>query len=580
MSLRRKDPEAEHRRLLEDWRSAFPRSRHACLDLDELEAFKAENDRLGDIDRRDRPEVCSALPSLVTIGNTHRCNLTCAMCFKQLDNVENMSLPDLGLGRFESLGHELFPHARIVALSVSGDPLISRTIFQELDLLRSYSVRAQVTTNGMPLSKRGLLERLVPTLDTLTISFDGASAPAFNAIRRGASFERVLKNIRLFNEARDALDPGAHRPLLRFNTTLQWRNVTELPRIIELAKVFNVAEITIDHVQILHNLNREDSLERHKILTNRMLEEAHTVAQRLGIHLDAPELFNIPEGYEEAIYEPLSDEDLLAQGEEMLDTVRFDPALHERLDDDAIHASLQRGLSQGRSNADFVAALRRSGRLIGHLQWGVPQLGPSLIPTSCEKVSACDYPWRESFVEFNGVVAPCCNLSMDAGRVMGFYEEGGSFRDIWNGDVYRQLRRSLSSGRSYKFCRNCYIFESANEADYRFGETWFEKRIALADATPVAIGQVPEGYELVVTSLRGPAPERADAVLELGLAEGTVVATVRAQHLPDGWFFKGDFEPQGGLHFAPGRVVYLRGPGTNGLSVDVVGWTQPMARRP
>jgi hypothetical protein len=309
-----------------------------------------------------------------------------------------------------------------------------------------------------------------------------------------------------------------------------------------------------------------------------MLEEAHAAAQRLGIPLGAPELFTIPEEYEEAVYKPLSDEVLLAQGEELLDTVRFDPALHERPDDDPIHASVQRSMSQGRSNADFVGALRRSGRLIGHLQWGVPQLGPSMIPTSCEKVSACDYPWRESFVEFNGVVAPCCNLSMDAGRVMGFYEEGGSFRDIWNGDVYRQLRRSLSSGRSYKFCRNCYIFESANEADYQFGETWFEKSIELADATPVPIGEVPEGHELVLTSVRGPAPERADAVLELGLDDGTTVATIRAQQLPDGWFFEGDFQPQGGLHFASGRVVYLRGPGTSGLSVDVVGWAQPMAR--
>ena len=47
--------------------------------------------------------------------------------------------------------------------------------------------------------------------------------------------------------------------------------------------------------------------------------------------------------------------------------------------------------------------------LLGHLRYGVPQLGPSLIPEGERKVSACAYPWRESFIEYNGIVAPCCN---------------------------------------------------------------------------------------------------------------------------------------------------------------------------
>ena len=37
----------------------------------------------------------------------------------------------------ESLAHELFPHLRKVALSVSGEPLLSRTIFTELEPMSS-----------------------------------------------------------------------------------------------------------------------------------------------------------------------------------------------------------------------------------------------------------------------------------------------------------------------------------------------------------------------------------------------------------------------------------------------------------
>ena len=568
------DAKTAHQRLLADWRSSFPGSSHAYYGLDELEALKAENDRLAEIDMRERPVVCASYPTLVTIGNTHRCNLTCNMCFKQLDDVENMSLPDLGLGRFESLGHELFPHLRKVALSVSGEALISRTIFQELELLRTYAVRACVTTNGMPLSKRGLYEHLIPALDTLTLSCDGASAPVFNAIRRGADFDRVLQNLRAFNQHRDALPRSEFRPQLHFNVILQWRNVTELPRIIELAHAFDVDAVFVDHVLILEDLNREDSLERHKLLTNRMLAEAERTARRLGVQVELPAPFAIGEDYEELEYRALNAELLLTQAHERPDTVPFDPALHERFEEEEIHRAIQRAAQQGRGNPAFVGALQNSGRLPGHLQWGIPQLGPSLVPKSCEKGSDCSYLWEESFVEFNGVVAPCCNPALNASRVMGVYsEEGGSFRDIWNGSTYQELRRSLAAGKPYKFCRYCYLFESVDEAARTTGERWFRRTVSLENGQPVPAGQVPPGQSLVITSLRADGAAEG-LTLELGLTTGAVAA-VPARHTKDGWECEADFTPKGGLPFAPGQVLYLRCSGAEGMQVEVEGYSEP-----
>jgi len=567
------DTKKAHQRLLEEWRSDHPGSSHPLHDLDDLEALKAENDRLAEIDMRERPEVCASYPTLMTIGNTHRCNLTCNMCFKQLDDVENMSLPDLGMGRFESLGHELFPHLRKVALTVSGEALISRSLFQELQLLRTYAVRAFITTNGMPLSKRGLYEHLIPALHTLTLSCDGASAPVFNAIRRRADFNRVVKNIRTFNEHRNAVPPGEFRPRLHFNVILQWRNVMELPRIIELAHALEADAVHVDHVLILEGLNKEDSLEQHKELTNRMLEEARLTARRLGIHAEMPAPFSIDEGYVERSYEAFTDEHLLAQARETLDTVRFDPELHERFEQEEIYRTIQRAAAQERGNPAFVGALQNSGRLPGHLQWGVPQLGPSLIPKGCEKVSDCSYLWRESFVEFNGVVAPCCNPALSSSRVMGVYEEGGSFRDIWNGPAYRQLRQSLASGKAYKFCRYCYLFESPDEAMRDTGERWFRNTISLAKGEPVPAGTVPPGQSLVITSVR--AEGGGDGLtLELGLTSGAV-ASIPSRRTEDGWSFEVDFTTKGGLLFSAGQVVYLRCLGADALDVHVEGYAQP-----
>jgi len=564
---------AEHRRRLEAWREAHPASAHRYLGLEELEALKAENERLAERDMAERAEVCAAYPTLMTIGNTHKCNLTCNMCFKQLDDVENMSLPDLGLGIFESLGHELFPHLRTVALSVSGEPLISRTIFSELRLLATYGVRASITTNGMVLSRKGLLEELMPALGTLVVSMDGASEPVFDSIRRGASFPRVVANLRRFNEYRDALAPGSFRPRLHFNHILQWKNVAELPLLIELAHELEVEHVAVDYAYIHEGLNDEDSLDRHRGLANRMLEEAARTARGLGVDLRLPEPLELGEGYADDPYELYDDATLLAQGREGLDTVPFDPQLHERLEDDPVYVRLKEIEATGGDNAALVEALLTDKRLNGHLRWGVPQLGPSLIPPDREKVSPCLYPWRECFVEFNGVVTPCCNIAMGAGRILGRYQEGDSFRDIWNGPTYRALRRSLSTGRSYKFCRYCYVVESANEASWGTGETWFKTSARLDGDAPVAALQVPAGRSLAITGIRG-ARAFEGARLEIA-ADADILTVIEARPGRDegGWSLDTELpEASTPLRFSGEQVVNLRCLGCSELSIDLVGY--------
>ena len=558
-----------HQARLDAWRERHPTSPHAYLALDDLEALKTKNDALAEKDRRERPDVCESYPSFMTIGNTHKCNLTCQMCFKQLDDAENMSLPDMGLGLFERVGHELFPHLRSVALSVTGEPLISPTIFDELDLLATYGVRASITSNGMPLSKKGLLERMMPATDTLTISMDGASAPTFNAIRRRADFDRVVKNIRLYNEARDALPAEAARPRLRFGHILQFRNVTELPRLVELAHELDVDDVHVDHVYIHARLNAGDSLHAHRRLTNEMLERARETAERLGVVVSLPDPHDVSDGVPDEPYAPIPDDTLLQQGRERLPTVPFDPEVHERYDLDPQFQALAEVRAEGGGNPEYVERLLERRALLGHLQWGLPQLGESLVPPEAEKVSSCHYAWRESFIEYNGLVAPCCNASMGAGRVIAHVDEAPTFREIWNGEVYRRLRRSLSSGRCYKFCRTCYLFEPVDEAAWGTNETWFKATAELSGEEPVEAGRVPSGSRVVLTELRsGDVPK--EARLEI-LADAERVAEVAARERGGTWAFDSTL---GELAFEEDVAVRLRCRGVSGVDVSVTGFVR------
>ena len=79
----------DHESRLRRWRELHPDSDHHYHDLDTLEDLKSRNDVAMREDLRERPNICRGYPTFMTIGNTHKCNIECPMCFKQIDPIDN-----------------------------------------------------------------------------------------------------------------------------------------------------------------------------------------------------------------------------------------------------------------------------------------------------------------------------------------------------------------------------------------------------------------------------------------------------------------------------------------------------------
>ncbi len=66
----------------------------------------------------------------------------------------------------------------------------------------------------------------------------------------------------------------------------------------------------------------------------------------------------------------------------------------------------------------------------------------------------CWKMWQSCVITWDGKVVPCC-FDKDAHHVMGDLREQ-SFKEIWNGDAYRQFRTLLLKSRSeIDMCKNC-----------------------------------------------------------------------------------------------------------------------------
>ncbi|MEW6599773.1 MAG: radical SAM protein [Nitrospirota bacterium] len=67
----------------------------------------------------------------------------------------------------------------------------------------------------------------------------------------------------------------------------------------------------------------------------------------------------------------------------------------------------------------------------------------------------CVWPWQAGFISTDGRMVPCCLLAdpdiINFGNVLDI-----PFKEIWNGDRIKELRRTIKEGKLNHYCRDCY----------------------------------------------------------------------------------------------------------------------------
>ena len=99
-----------------------------------------------------------------------------------------------------------------------GEPLLHPRIADMVALARNLDIaHIEMNTNAQILT-RNMSEKLLEAgLTTLFISIEGYTKEAYESIRRGASFERLLENLNAFNQARSQLRAATRTVLISVN---------------------------------------------------------------------------------------------------------------------------------------------------------------------------------------------------------------------------------------------------------------------------------------------------------------------------------------------------------------------------
>jgi MoaA/NifB/PqqE/SkfB family radical SAM enzyme len=227
------------------------------------------------------------------IDVSNKCNIRCRMCYFSFDEAFYAKPTFLTPSKFALLADAILPHAKTVMLSLGSEPLTSPHFRAILKLAAQHAVpELGFYTNGLLLDDKVIDSVIEHGVTLVAVSVDGATKQTYEAIRRGADFDTLLRNVRRLVRRRAA--SGRSHPRVRFGVVLMRQNIEELPDLVTLAWRLGVEELNFFHAVVYEGLDMAaQSLVHHKELSNRCLTRATEKAAELGLKVvHSPNLFD------------------------------------------------------------------------------------------------------------------------------------------------------------------------------------------------------------------------------------------------------------------------------------------------
>jgi MoaA/NifB/PqqE/SkfB family radical SAM enzyme len=176
-------------------------------------------------------------PVGLNVYQTARCNLHCRWCLRTRGQADTG--PDV-TPRLLEQALDRFPEISVACFAGFGEPLLSETLWECLDVAGKRRLFTQVITNGVLLEER-VADLVEHQARNVAVSMNAADPEAYEAAtgNPAALFERVVAGVRA------AVDAGLR---VQISAVLTRSTLHRAPAFAELARTLGVAEVA------LHNL--------------------------------------------------------------------------------------------------------------------------------------------------------------------------------------------------------------------------------------------------------------------------------------------------------------------------------------
>ena len=387
------------------------------------------------------------------------CNLTCPHCpihgTDELHALHNSRKLDMDRDAVVRLLDDALPAATYFHLTVAGEPFYSQNFDLYVEKAVEYQTRVQIVTNGTLLRRARLVE-VLPLLHSVGFSVDGASQVTFEALRRGAKFDRVLRNIDLIIRCSKKVQAPA-TPFFYLSFTIMASNLVELPQVVRLAHHLGIPLVQAYFIKPPFERLECERPSHVKPLYNAVLLEARRAARELGVELSSPDAFpGVAPSWDVSI-----------PAECMLAHLPKDRGWPPSFATNYDAGEVEREASELAEQAKKTAELRNAAT--GVLSESARVLWDELSAQLDEKVRVHAGVIRHFRTSPESTV-PWCNLieqSLYLDKFKSFLcciegspriavKDRASVADLWNHETFRRFRDEFLSDRVPSICSTCH----------------------------------------------------------------------------------------------------------------------------
>lgn len=145
-------------------------------------------------------------PPVVQIEPTSICNFRCIMCYQADKTFSNKSegfMGHMSLDTFKKAIDELDGNIEAITFASRGEPTLNKDFLKMLKYCEDKFLGLKLNTNASMLNEKVINEILSSDLQTIVFSIDEKDKDAYEKIRINGNFDKIIKNLELFNNIRN-----------------------------------------------------------------------------------------------------------------------------------------------------------------------------------------------------------------------------------------------------------------------------------------------------------------------------------------------------------------------------------------
>ena len=339
----------------------------------------------------------------------NRCNLRCVMCHYNNPAYTGKPRKIVSLEDFIEFFEPVGKYVHEALLSCADEPLLAPAFIDVLYYLSKNFPHVTISfcTNATLFDAKVQKAVIETGVSKVMVSLDGVLPETYENIRKGAKFDKVLKNLVNFSLVKATAQ--VDWPELQLNFVMMKSNIAEGPGFVEVAGCLGAGSMDFHHAVPTCGIDMgEEKLEFHPDLFNHYRKIILETADRFNISAFMPD-------------------ELPSEGLEITEELPVDLSYFEKF----------------LENHELdMPALKAMQKPAGAHSYGISEIYPELF---------CDQPFSELYVIDQELVRPCPYQQ----RVAVPLSDYPDLTSIYFGKEFAELRKAMFTKEGDSGCQNC-----------------------------------------------------------------------------------------------------------------------------